>query len=557
MLTAAQLKDVVGTAIAGVKAVAKGEAGANLAQTIEDTLLGGIPLALSFAVKQVPGLEGLPKKVVDSLQSVSNKLEVKLTTLFKNLRTTLEANLKPPVGLIGKVHEFTVEGVTHTIWLAEQTPGGPLRVMLDGIGDAAELDLEADLPENLSAKMRQKVQDAVKDVLKYGGQLRNLLGSKPPKLKEAKALQAKTGDLGLAIAKLAEALVGAPCNRLLEACFCAQTLLRTKGGLQAIETFAPGQLVLSRDEHDPRGWADYKVVEEVFERLGWVWHLTAGGRLIRTTGEHPFQELTKGWVPCRELDIGDRLMCEDGSTVLVEEVVDTGEVEVVYNLRVADWHTYFVGGDDWGFAVWAHNACVKELAEKADEGLSNLAIQLAILGPNAVYDGKSVSSEGKSSPAIARAVVQVGTETVSATGFNIFHPDFNALTFGREVKAKGADRGLDIIRNAYEIAGLGTIHPLIEARIRSRLEAFLRGEHGIDMQHDIPGLHAEVVAASEALKKANFTGTDAQARDSLGLAVRKLFRYVPTGGEFKRCHNCKVVLAGFYTVTDSPGEERG
>jgi hypothetical protein len=28
----------------------------------------------------------------------------------------------------------------------------------------------------------------------------------------------------------------------------------------------------------------------------------------------------------------------------------------VYNLRVADWHTYFVGCDEWGFSVWAHNA---------------------------------------------------------------------------------------------------------------------------------------------------------------------------------------------------------
>ena len=47
---------MVGTAIAGVKAVAKNESGANLAATIEETLLKGIPLALNFAVKQVPGL---------------------------------------------------------------------------------------------------------------------------------------------------------------------------------------------------------------------------------------------------------------------------------------------------------------------------------------------------------------------------------------------------------------------------------------------------------------------------------------------------------------------
>lgn len=28
-------------------------------------------------------------------------------------------------------------------------------------------------------------------------------------------------------------------------------------------------------------------------------------------------------------------------------------------MRVADWHTYFVGCDEWGFSVWAHNMCTE------------------------------------------------------------------------------------------------------------------------------------------------------------------------------------------------------
>ncbi|MCZ2340833.1 MAG: HINT domain-containing protein, partial [Bacteroidales bacterium] len=48
-------------------------------------------------------------------------------------------------------------------------------------------------------------------------------------------------------------------------------------------------------------------------------------------------------------------------------------VEVVYNLRVADWHTYFVGGEDWGFSVWAHNTCDPEICEfRAEHGLDAL-----------------------------------------------------------------------------------------------------------------------------------------------------------------------------------------
>ena len=39
----------------------------------------------------------------------------------------------------------------------------------------------------------------------------------------------------------------------------------------------------------------------------------------------------------------------------VAEVFDTGTYEPVYNLRVAEYHTYFVGKEAWGWALWAHN----------------------------------------------------------------------------------------------------------------------------------------------------------------------------------------------------------
>jgi hypothetical protein len=42
--------------------------------------------------------------------------------------------------------------------------------------------------------------------------------------------------------------------------------------------------------------------------------------------------------------------------VQIESIGSTGEVTTVYNLRVAVFHTYFVGGGLWGFDVWVHNA---------------------------------------------------------------------------------------------------------------------------------------------------------------------------------------------------------
>jgi hypothetical protein len=92
--------------------------------------------------------------------------------------------------------------------------------------------------------------------------------------------------------------------------------------------------------------------------------LHVGGRVIRTTLEHPFYARDKGWLECRELEPGDLLCSHDGRWVAVEEVYDSSEYEKVYNLRVADFHTYFVGSEDWSFSVWAHNECFVTAAGK-------------------------------------------------------------------------------------------------------------------------------------------------------------------------------------------------
>ena len=60
------------------------------------------------------------------------------------------------------------------------------------------------------------------------------------------------------------------------------------------------------------------------------------------------------------MQAGDRLRTDDG-WVTIAEVFDTGTYEPVYNLRVAEYHTYFVGADGWGFAAWAHNAYTAEV----------------------------------------------------------------------------------------------------------------------------------------------------------------------------------------------------
>ncbi len=81
------------------------------------------------------------------------------------------------------------------------------------------------------------------------------------------------------------------------------------------------------------------------------------GRVLGTTAEHPFWVDGQGWVAAGELQVGDVLVSHTGELLKVEGLRDTDEVQTVYNLEVEEDHTYFVGCDEWGFSVWAHNLC--------------------------------------------------------------------------------------------------------------------------------------------------------------------------------------------------------
>jgi len=87
-----------------------------------------------------------------------------------------------------------------------------------------------------------------------------------------------------------------------------------------------------------------------------VMELRVGGRVITTTGEHPFHVEGRGWVEAAFLRPGDLLSSNDGTAHAVEAVGETRKVVSVNNVQVEEFHTYFVGCQQWGFSVWAHNA---------------------------------------------------------------------------------------------------------------------------------------------------------------------------------------------------------
>ncbi|MEO6811213.1 MAG: polymorphic toxin-type HINT domain-containing protein, partial [Isosphaeraceae bacterium] len=142
---------------------------------------------------------------------------------------------------------------------------------------------------------------------------------------------------------------------LAKACFAAGTLLEAAEGLRPIERFWPGDRVWARDEHDPAAVPRLRRVVQVFQTYAPLVELRVGGRLVRTTAEHPFFVEGRGWTQAQQLCPGDRLLGLDTASVAVDGITDAGESAAVYNLEVEEDHTYFVGGQGWGFAVWAHN----------------------------------------------------------------------------------------------------------------------------------------------------------------------------------------------------------
>lgn len=106
-----------------------------------------------------------------------------------------------------------------------------------------------------------------------------------------------------------------------------------------------------------KGWTHESELKpgDQYRLKGGGWGTVEPERVIGTTQEHPFYVQGKGWTPVAEIRPGDMIRTDNG-WVQVSKIEDTGRYETVYNLKVADYHTYFVGAQDWGFSAWAHNS---------------------------------------------------------------------------------------------------------------------------------------------------------------------------------------------------------
>ncbi|HEZ4659848.1 TPA: HINT domain-containing protein [Neisseria meningitidis] len=138
-------------------------------------------------------------------------------------------------------------------------------------------------------------------------------------------------------------------------------MVKTADGYKAIARIRAGESVLSKDEAS--GKTGYK---PVIARYGNPYQETVyievsdgigNNQTLISNRIHPFYSGGK-WIKAEDLKAGSRLFAESGKTQTVRNIIVKPKPLKAYNLTVADWHTYFVKGNQAETeGVWVHNAC--------------------------------------------------------------------------------------------------------------------------------------------------------------------------------------------------------
>jgi hypothetical protein len=185
-------------------------------------------------------------------------------------------------------------------------------------------------------------------------------------------------------------------------------------------------------------------------------------QLIRSTPEHPFYVYGKAWTPLGELKPDDWIRTDDG-WVEVNRVEDPGRYETVYNLRVADFHTYFVGDHHWAYSVWAHNADCLPTPRAAQHGATDHQGEMNRLA--ALYQGGTPHPRMPPGVAPVRAEVRTNQAplnptnpagpplragTVSPNGQYNVRPDVQILGTDGRVYVTEVTRGGSVAAANYE-----------------------------------------------------------------------------------------------------------
>ena len=161
----------------------------------------------------------------------------------------------------------------------------------------------------------------------------------------------KDGHYDLVVVRIVQFIID--IISLLAACFTGDTLVAAEDGQKRIDKIEAGDKVWAYDIFT--GETELKKVLTVYvhDDVTEILHLHTTSGDVDTTTNHPFYVSGRGWVAAGDLNVGDEAYLIDGSAAYVTgaELERFTEPVKVYNLEVADIHTYFVGDK----AVLVHN----------------------------------------------------------------------------------------------------------------------------------------------------------------------------------------------------------
>ncbi|MEZ4730246.1 MAG: polymorphic toxin-type HINT domain-containing protein [Caldilineaceae bacterium] len=128
--------------------------------------------------------------------------------------------------------------------------------------------------------------------------------------------------------------------------FSAGTLVMTEHGEQPINTIEVGDRVLAY--HEVLGeTGNYTVTAVISHTDSVIEYLTIDGEQLETTPEHPFFTQERGWVEADELWTGAHVYRADGRLGTVQNAIVARRQQPMYNLTVAQAHTFFVSDGQW------------------------------------------------------------------------------------------------------------------------------------------------------------------------------------------------------------------
>lgn len=140
-------------------------------------------------------------------------------------------------------------------------------------------------------------------------------------------------------------------------CFSKGTLVHTENGTKTIETIDVNDQVWSFDNESDS--LSLNNVLRLYATPGqFLFDLTFINEektieKIRSTHEHPFFVVNKGWTPANQLVPGNKVYLIDGQGVIFQERKPLSDPQTVYNLEIENDHSFFVGNQ----GLLVHNAC--------------------------------------------------------------------------------------------------------------------------------------------------------------------------------------------------------